>query len=75
MEVGLGGRLNHRHSKLSGGQNQRVAVARALVNRPSVVIGDALTGSLDIKSSERIYELLRKLLPMTWSWLRRPIGS
>ena len=60
-DVGLGDRLDNKPNQLSGGQNQRVAVARALVNRPSVVIGDELTGNLDTKSSNRIYELLREL--------------
>ena len=59
--VGLGDRLDNKPNQLSGGQNQRVAVARALVNSPSVVIGDELTGNLDTKSSNRIYELLREL--------------
>ena len=59
--VGLGDRLDNRPNQLSGGQNQRVAVARVLVNQPSVVIGDELTGNLDTKSSNRIYELLRDL--------------
>jgi lipoprotein-releasing system ATP-binding protein len=61
MTLAWGTGLDNRPNQLSGGQNQRVAVARALVNRPSVVIGDELTGNLDTKSSNRIYELLREL--------------
>jgi len=59
--VGIGDRLKNRPTQLSGGQNQRVAVARALANHPSIVIGDEPTGNLDTKSSDMIYELLRKL--------------
>ncbi len=60
-EVGLGDRLHNKPNQLSGGQNQRVAVARALAGHPSIVIGDEPTGNLDSKSSDMIYELLRKL--------------
>lgn len=60
-EVGLKDRLHHFPGQLSGGQNQRVAVARALVNKPKIVIGDEPTGNLDSHSSDKVYELLRKL--------------
>ncbi|MGB7544051.1 MAG: ABC transporter ATP-binding protein [Methanothrix sp.] len=59
--VGLAERKDSRPNQLSGGQNQRVAVARALANGPSIVIGDELTGNLDTKSSDLIYNLLRDL--------------
>lgn len=60
-QVNLSDRLHHYPNQLSGGQNQRVAVARALANRPRIVIGDEPTGNLDSHSSDMVYELLRKL--------------
>jgi len=59
--VGLAERESSRPNQLSGGQSQRVAVARALANGPSIVIGDELTGNLDTKTSDLIYSLLRDL--------------
>ncbi len=59
--VGLGDRLRSRPGQLSGGQAQRVAVARALINAPRIVFCDEPTGSLDTHSAEQVYYLLRDL--------------
>jgi lipoprotein-releasing system ATP-binding protein len=60
--LGLGDHLNKRPDQLSGGQRQRVAVARALANEPPVILADEPTGSLDSKSSEQVFEVLRALV-------------
>jgi len=60
-EVGLSDRLNYKPEKLSVGQQQRVAVARALANRPKLVLADEPTGALDPRNAQSVLELIRKL--------------
>jgi len=60
-EVGLADRMTHRPSQLSGGEQQRVAIARSLINRPALVLGDEPTGEVDSDTSAQLVGLMRRI--------------
>ena len=57
-KVGLSNRMGHFPSQLSGGESQRVAIVRAIINEPSIILADEPTGSLDVNTAKKIFELL-----------------
>jgi len=59
--LGLSNRINHKPNELSGGEQQRVAVARALINKPSIIFADEPSGNLDTASAENLHQLFFKL--------------
>lgn len=63
--LGLGERLSHRPPELSGGEQQRTAICRALANAPRLLLADEPTGNLDPKTSERVFEALMQLIRST----------
>jgi len=59
--VGLGDRMLHYPAQLSGGEQQRLSLARAFINEPDIILADEPTGNLDSKNSDRIIKLIREL--------------
>jgi len=59
--IGLSSRLNHFPSELSGGENQRIAIARALINNPDIILADEPTGSLDFENAKQVFKILFNL--------------
>ena len=60
-KVGLSSRINHYPSELSGGENQRIAISRALINQPEIILADEPTGSLDFENAKQIFKILFSL--------------
>ena len=58
-KIGLSNRADHYPSQLSGGEAQRIAIARAIINDPEIILADEPTGSLDMKSAKIIFKLLK----------------
>ena len=59
-KVGLTNRSNHYPSQLSGGEKQRISIARALINDPQIILADEPTGSLDLETAKNVFEILKK---------------